>query len=277
MFTRRGFVKLAGFGALASTLPTLDAKASTGLEPTNSLILGIAGYTFLYYKDNIAKICEVMNQVGVKNISLKNFQLPYDSSKIQAEDILGKFRSKGINVYGLGVIYMKSKQDVDIAMNYAQRAGVKMIIAAPAYEVLSNLEKKAIEFDMRVAIHNHGPEDKIFPDIDTVYEKIKDLDPLIGICLDIGHSFRCGNDPSDMFLKYKKRIYDLHIKDVNEPVQSGETTIMGRGKIDLITFAKALKSSGYSGMCSLEYEQQKDPAMGLAESVGYFNGILTSI
>jgi inosose dehydratase len=277
MFTRRGFVKLAGLGALASTLPTIGTKASTEAKAADSLTLGIAGYTFLYYKDNIEKICEVMNQVGVKEISLKNFQLLYDSSKAQADEVIGKFKSAGISVYGLGVIYLKNEKEVDDAMNYAQTAGVKMIIAAPAYEVLPYLEKKAKALNIRVAIHNHGPEDKIFPDIDTVYEKIKNLDPLIGICLDIGHSFRCGNDPAAMFLKYKNRIYDLHIKDVSEPIQSGKTTIMGRGKIDLVSFAKTLKKSGYSGICSLEYEQDKDPAMGVAECVGNFRGILASL
>jgi len=277
MLTRRDFVKITGLGALASTFPAFEAKSSTSDKAIEGFNLGIAGYTFLYYKNNIDKICEVLNQIGVKNISLKNFQLPYDSSKAQADEVIGKFKSAGINVYGLGVIYLKNEQEVDNAMNYAQTAGVKMIIAAPVYEVLPYLEKQAKAFQIRVAIHNHGPEDKLFPDIDTVYEKIKNLDPLIGICLDIGHSFRCGNDPSAMLLKYKERIYDMHIKDVNEPIPSGKTVIMGRGKIDFVAFVKALKKSGYTGICSLEYEQDKDPAMGVAESVGNFNGVLTSV
>jgi inosose dehydratase len=277
MFTRRSFVKIAGIGALASALPAHEANSLTETKIVEGFNLGIAGYTFLYYKNNIEKICEVMNQVGVKNISLKNFQLPYDSSKVQADEVIGKFKSAGINVYGLGVIYLKTEQEVDTAMNYAQAAGVKMIIAAPVYEVLPYLEKQAKAFNIRVAIHNHGPEDKLFPDIDAVFEKIKNLDPIIGICLDIGHSFRCGNDPAVMLLKYKERIHDLHIKDVNEPIQSGKTEIMGRGKIDFVSFVKALKKSGYTGICSLEYEQDKDPAMGVAECVGYFNGVLTSV
>ncbi len=277
MFTRRSFVKIAGIGALASALPAYEANSLTETKRVEGVNLGIAGYTFLYYKDNIDKICEVMNQVGVKNISLKNFQLPYDSSKAQADVVIGKFKSAGITVYGLGVIYLKTEQEVDNAMNYAQIARVKLIIAAPAYEILPYLEKQAKAFNIRVAIHNHGPEDKLFPDIDTVYEKIKNLDPLIGICLDIGHTFRCGNDPAAMLLKYKERIYDMHIKDVNEPIQSGKTVIMGRGKIDLVAFVKALKKSGYTGICSLEYEQDKDPAMGVAECVGNFNGVLASV
>lgn len=278
MITRRGFVKLAGMGAVATSLPVYSqAESSEASHSARPYHLAVAGYTFLAYNNNIEKIIDVMNAVGLKYISLKNFQLPYDYTKQQADDVLGKFTAAGIQVYGLGVIYMKTEQEVDQAMSYAQRAGVKTIIAAPAYEMLSHVEKQAKAFNIRVAIHNHGPEDKLFPDIDTIYEKIKDLDPLIGICLDIGHTFRCGHDPAAMLLKYKARIYDMHIKDVDEPVKDGHTVINGRGKIDFMNFVKALNKSGYSGMCSLEFEQKGDPALGLAECVGHFNGVLSCV
>jgi inosose dehydratase len=277
MITRRSFVKLAGVGALATTLPNAQAQskalgAATAARPYH---LAIAGYTFLAYNNNIEKIIEVMTAVGVKYISLKNFQLPYDCSKQQADEVIGKFSSAGIQVYGLGVIYMKNEEEVDSAMSYAQQAGVKIIIAAPAYEILPYLEKQAKAFNVRVAIHNHGPEDKLFPDIDTIYAKIKDMDTHMGICLDIGHTFRCGHDPAAMLLKYKSRIYDMHVKDVDEPIERGHTVINGRGKINFSDLVKALDKSGYSGMCSLEFEQKGDPAMGLAESVGHFNGVMS--
>ena len=172
---------------------------------------------------------------------------------------------------------MKSQEEVDNAFSYAQMAGVKTIIAAPAFEMLAYVEKKAKEYNIRVAIHNHGPEDKLFPDIDSIYEKIKAMDPLIGICHDIGHTFRCGHDPAAMFLKYKDRIYDMHLKDVDEPIEKGQTVINGRGKMDFISLVKAMDKSGYKGMCSLEYEQKNDPALGLAESIGHFRGVLYSI
>ncbi len=279
MITRRGFVKLAGAGALATTLPVSQSQAT----PVNvavtaqSFNIAVAGYTFLAYNNNLEKIIEVMNAVGVKYISLKNFQLPYDCSKQQADEVIGKFTAAGIQVYGLGVISLKTQPDVDNVMNYAQRAGVKMIIVSPAYEVLSYLEKQAKANNIRVAIHNHGPEDKIFPDIDAIYEKIKSMDPVMGICLDIGHTFRCGHDPAAMLLKYKERIYDVHVKDIDAPVEKGQNVVNGRGKINFMAFAKALSKSGYSGMCSLEFEQKGDPAIGLAESVGYFKGVLSSV
>ena len=275
MTTRRDFVKLASVGALATTLPTLTGQAVTmPIKPNGTINIGIAGYTFLEYKDNIDKVIEVMKAVDVKNISLKNFQLPYDSNQQHVDEVIGKFKSAGITVYGLGVIYLKTEKEVDDAFNYAQMAAVKIIIAAPDLAVLNYVEKKAKEYDIKVAIHNHGPEDKLFPDIDSIFDKIKAMDPIMGICLDIGHTFRCGHDPAAMLLKFKDRIYDMHIKDVDAPMEKGQNVVIGRGKMDFVNLVKALNKSGYSGMCSLEYEQKGDPGMGVAESVGFFKGVL---
>jgi inosose dehydratase len=276
MTTRRNFVRLAGAGALAALpIPQTNAgmQAKEKLKPAYTI--GVAGYTFLAYNNSIEKIIEVMKAIDVKNISLKNFQLPYDSNKEQTDEVIGKFKAAGIEVYGLGVIYLKTETEVDNAFDYAKQAVVKIIIAAPAYEVLSYVEKKAKEYKIKVAIHNHGPEDKLFPDIDTIFEKIKTMDPLMGICLDIGHTFRCGHDPAAMLLKYKNRIYDMHVKDVDSPIEKGHTVVNGRGKMDFVSLVKALNKSGYTGVCSLEFEQKGDPAVGLAESVGYFKGVVS--
>lgn len=279
MTTRRDFVKLAGVGALASALPSTDGLSASpaAKKTTRSYHLAIAGYTFLAYNNNIEKVIEVLKAVEVKYISLKNFQLPYESTKQQVDEVIGKFKSAGMEVYGLGVIYLKTEKEVDNAFNYAQMAGVKVIVAAPAYEILPYVEKKVKEYNIRVAIHNHGPEDKLFPDIDSIHEKIKNMDARMGICLDIGHTFRCGHDPAAMLLKFKDRIYDMHIKDVDAPVEKGQTVVNGHGKIDFVSLVKALDKSGYSGMCSLEYEQKGDPAIGVAECAGHFRGILSCL
>jgi sugar phosphate isomerase/epimerase len=278
MTTRRDFVKLAGVGAVASTISITNGFANPPQKKAKRAYqLAVAGYTFLEYKDNLDKVIDVLKAADIKSISLKNFQLPYDSTQQQADAVIHKLSSAGIEVYGLGVIYLKTETEVDNAFSYAKRVGVKIIIAAPAYEVLSYVEKKTKEYNIRVAIHNHGPEDKLFPDIDTIHEKIKSMDTRMGICLDIGHTFRCGHDPAAMLLKFKDRIYDMHIKDVDAPIEKGNSLINGRGKIDFVSLVKALDKSGYSGMCSLEYEQKGDPAMGVAESAGYFRGVLSSV
>jgi hypothetical protein len=276
MTTRRNFLKLAGIGAVTASLPAVPAvaKAMPSTPPTRELFnIGVAGYSFYGYNGDIDKDIEILKAVEVKYVTLKDFQLPYDCTKAQADDVIGKFGAAGIDPYGLGVIDMRNEKEVDQAIAYAQTAGRKMIIAAPRANVLQYLENKIKNTNIRVAIHNHGPEDKTFPDIDSIYEKIKNMDKKMGICHDIGHTFRCGHNPAEMFLKYQDRVYDIHFKDVDRPVAEGKTVVNGRGGIDFISFVKALRKAKYSGNASLEFEH-KVPDMGIAESLGHFRGVL---
>jgi sugar phosphate isomerase/epimerase len=277
MTSRRNFIRLAGVGAVTASIPFKTmANSLPGSAPVQSkelFELGVAGYSFFGYNGDIDKDIEILKAVNIKFVTLKDFQLPYNCTKEQADQVMGKFRAAGIEPYGLGVIDMSNEKDVDMAIAYAQRAGVKMIIGAPRANVIQYLESKIKGTDIRVAIHNHGPEDKTFPDIDSIYEKIKNMDKKMGICLDIGHSFRCGHNPSEMLLKYHDRIYDMHFKDVDEPVKEGKTVVNGWGKMDFIGYIKALRKIKYSGKISLEFEL-KNPDMGVAESLGHFRGVM---
>ena len=281
MSSRRDFVKVAGASALATTIGIAPIKANNIIaksEPTYSL--GIAGYTFNPFRKDMDKAIEILKAINIKSVTLKDFYLPYNSTQQQSDEVINKLKSAGVEVYGLGVIYLKTEQDVDNAFRYAQMAGVKMIVISPTYELVPAVEKKAIEYKIRAVIHNHGPEDKLFPDIDTIYERIKNMDSLMGICLDIGHSFRCKHDPAEMLMKFKDRVYDMHIKDVEGQEEKAESVVMGRGKMNFVRIVKALNQSGYSGICSVEYEVPQSPVdfgYGIAESVGYFRGVINSI
>ena len=277
MESRRKFLKLVGAGAIAGGMLPFVSMAENVMDspPTKETFnLSIAGYSFLAYKADVDKVVDVCKAVDVNYVSLKDFSLPYNSTQEKTDEIIGKFKAASITVYGLGVIYMKTQQDVDNAFAYAKRAGVNLIIASPAYDLLPYVEKKAKESQIRIAIHNHGPEDKLFPDVKSIYDKIKNMDPVIGICMDMGHTFRSGQDPAAVLIKYHSRIYDMHLKDVDEPVREGNTVINGMGKIDFVSFVKALRKTKYAGHCSLEFETRKDPAMGIAQSIGNFRGFL---
>ena len=279
MSSRRNFLKISGIGTFAAAIPFPLVLRSTFLSSGQSselFSLGIVGYSFKEYKNDIDKTIDILTKLKIKNVALKDFQLPYDSTQQHIDLVMGQFRNAGIAVTGLGVIYMRKEKDIDDAFEYAKKTGVKLIIAAPQYELLPYLEKKAKEYNIVVAIHNHGPEDPLFPDIDSTYEKIKNLDPLLGICMDIGHTFRCGHDPSSMFLKYHDRIYDVHIKDEQSATPESKSVNNGWGQIDFVAFIQALRKVKYSGLCGLE-NAQKDPAMALAESIGHFRGVLVGL
>ena len=278
MLSRRKFIKMTGATALVPGIPLSSIALSNSKQPGQSeelFKLGIVGYSFKEYKDDIDKTIELLHALRVKNVALKEFQLPYESSQEHIDKVMGQFKAAGIVVTGVGVIYMRSEKEIDSAFEYAKRTGVNNIIASVEYELLPYLEIKAKQYKITVAIHNHGPEDKLFPDIDSIYEKIKDRDKLLGICMDIGHTFRCGHDPAAMFLKYHHRIYDVHIKDEESNTAKSKAVNNGWGKIDFVSFVKALRSSKYSGLCGLE-NAQKNPEVALAESMGHFRGVLVA-
>ena len=192
--------------------------------------------------------------------------------------MIAQFSDASIKPYTVGVIYMKTKQEVDQAFDYAKAVGVDMIIGVPAYELLDYTEEKTRSHNIKVAVHNHGPEDKLYPGPKDVYEHIKNRDERIGLCLDIGHAQRTGVAPADAVKQFGKRIFDLHIKDVTAAEKDGKAIEIGRGIIDFDALVKALKNINYKGVCSIEYEKDMDdPLPGIAESVGFFKGVITGI
>jgi inosose dehydratase len=276
MNSRRKFLKLAGTGVLAAGASSLLA-APVGFKPAgmpvNTFNLGMAGYTFKEF--TVEQTIGMMKRIGVTNLSLKDFHMPMNSTREQINEIIGKFKSAGINVYTVGVVYMKTTASVDQAFEYAKMAGVKMIVGAPDYELLPYIDKKVKSYDLKLAIHNHGPDNPLYPNPADIWDHIKDLDARIGICIDIGHTIRDGKDPAADLLKYQSRIFDMHIKDVDKASKEGITVEMGRGIIDIPKVVAMLRKINYSGNCSLEFEKDmKDPLPGIAESIGYFKGVM---
>lgn len=276
MSTRRKFLKSGVMGMALAGLPTLISKAagiSHGKKNNPPFEIGMAGYTFLNF--GIPESIAMMLRVNVHHVTLKDFHLPLDSTPEKIKEVLGQFNAAGINVYGVGVIYMKTQQAVDQAFEYAKNTGVSLMIGVPDYDLLDYAEQKVKQYDIRLAIHNHGPEDTLYPGPKEVYEKVRGRDPRMGLCLDIGHAMRAGEDPGKAVLNYSDRLFDMHIKDVNAVGKGDHSIETGRGIIDFQALVKALTQVHYSGKCSIEYEKDmKDPLPGIAESVGFFKGVI---
>lgn len=244
-------------------------------ETGETFKVGMAGYTFV--KFDLDKTLETMQRADVHYLCIKDFHLPLNSSDEQIAAFHAKLKDKGVTGYAVGPLYMKSEEEIDKAFEYAKRVGVKLIVAVPNYEFLPYVDKKVKEYGFNIAIHLHGPDIKIYPDADDVWNHVKDLDPRIGMCLDIGHDTRNGKDPVADLKKYKSRVFDIHIKDVTGPTKLGYSLEIGRGIIDFPAFVKMLRKVKYSGVCSLEHEKDMaNPFMGIAESIGYFRGVIAT-
>lgn len=276
MNSRRKFLKNATLGLTAASLAPLVNKGESfrfdEYEHSKDLPVGIADYTFLHF--DIPQSIKMMQRLDIHAMTLKNFHLPYDSTKEKIDEVVKEYKDGGISIYGVGVIYMKSKEEVDQAFEYAKNVGVSMIIGVPEHDQIDYVEQKVKSYNIKLAIHNHGPEDKMYPNPQIAYDLIKNKDPRMGLCLDVGHAQRAGVDPAKAVLKYNKRIFDLHIKDVTKAEQDGKAIEAGRGIIDFPALVRALRKIKYPGHCGVEFElDMKDPLPGIAESVGYFKGV----
>jgi len=276
MTTRRSFLRnTSSCLALASVSPviTLADAAETHSAASDDLFkLGMAGFSFVNFK--LEPALEMMKKTDVHYLCIKDFHLPYASTADEIAAFHEKLKQSGVTGYAVGPIYMKTKQEIDNGFDYAKRVGVSLIIGIPNPEDLPYIDKKVKEFNMRYAIHNHGPDIKLFPSATSVYTAVKDLDPRIGLCFDMGHDKRYGDDPIADLEKYAKRIFDIHLKNVTAASKEGTTCELGRGVIDIPAFVAMLRKTKYDGCCSLEYEKDmKDPLAGIAESVGYFKGV----
>lgn len=235
--------------------------------------VAIAGYTFVNF--NLDETLKVMQEVDVHYLCIKDFHLPLNSNDAEIAAFHAKLAAHNVTGYAVGPIYMKTQEEVDRAFEYAKRVGVKLIVGVPNHEILPYVEQKVKVYDFKYAIHLHGPDIKLYPNAKDIYEHVKDLDPRIGMCLDIGHDARDGQDPIADLKKYKDRVFDIHMKNTTAATKEGKTGEIGRGVIDIPAFVKMLRKVKYSGACSLEYERNmKAPLAGIAESIGYFRGVI---
>lgn len=276
MTTRRIFLKNAGSSvAMAGLPPSVGAVISS--EPPKAagedlFKLGMAGFSFVNF--NLDQALEMMKKTDVHYLCIKDFHLPLTSTDEQIKAFHEKLKQSGVTGYAVGPIYMKTQQEIDNGFDYAKRVGVKLIVGVPNEELLPYVDKKVKEYNMRYAIHIHGPDIKLWPNATSVINAVKNLDPRMGLCFDMGHDARYGDDPIADLEKYAKRIFDIHLKNVTAASKEGKTCELSRGVIDIPAFVSMLRKIKYDGSCSLEYEKDmKDPLAGIAESIGYFKGV----
>jgi inosose dehydratase len=284
MPTRRRFLQWAGAGAaaslaarrLAADAPAAAEKKVLKMTPQRTFELGLASYSL--HRFPLDKVLAMTNRVGLKHICLNPIHLLVESTPEQIAQAVAKVKAAGLDLYASGVVYMRTPAAVRQAFAFAKAAGMRVLVVAPLPELLPLVNEEVQRYDIRAAIHNHGPGDKVYPTPNLIYEKIKNLDPRIGLCIDIGHTARNGVDPTRAAEQFADRLLDVHVKDISEATAKGHGVEIGRGVLDIPRFLRTLKKLGYAGMVSFEYEKDPDdPLPGLAESVGYVRGVLAVV
>jgi sugar phosphate isomerase/epimerase len=278
-FSRRDFV-CSGARVAAAFVAAKDAFALAQERPPAELSLpvrlGLASYTFRNFSR--AQLIGFMKQLNLFALNAKdvNDHLPADPSGEAAA--LADYAAAGIKLHAAGVINFAKDEDADMRskFEYSKRAGIPVIVAGdPTVQTLPRIEKFAKEYDIRIAIHNHGPEDKLWPSPVNVLKAVKDLDPRIGCCIDVGHTVRAGTDVVQAIQEAGPRLFNVHMKDLTNFRDKESQVAVGDGSMPVRRIFEALIAMKYDGFVDLEYEiHPNDPMPGLISSFAYMRGIL---
>jgi sugar phosphate isomerase/epimerase len=281
-FSRRHFIQssaaLAAACAASSAAPAFgEALKETG-KPS-AIKLGLCSYTFR--KFTRAQLIEFMKQLNMTDLNVKDVKDHLPADPAQEEQALADYKAAGIKLHAAGAIYFPSSDEKDIRgkFEYAKRAGIGVIVAGdPTPDSLKWIERFVKEYDIKIAIHNHGPEDKFFPSPFDVLKAIKDLDPRIGVCIDAGHAMRANANVVEAIHATGSRLYDMHVKDLSDYTSKESQVAVGEGVLPFREIFQALAEIKYPGYVDLEYEINGDnPMPGVIESFAYMRGVLTGL
>src|SRR5215472_1725731 len=278
--SRREFLKSSA--ALAVGLMAAESAWSLvgpygSEQQTSPIRLGVASYSFR--KFGIPDVIQFMKELNTPYLNVKDKHLPMTSAA-EVKQVADEYKAAGIKLTAAGAIYFTKDDDEDIRrkFEYCKIAGILLIVAGPTPQTLPRLEKFVKEYDIKIAIHNHGPEDKYFPSPLDSLKAVKDMDPRMGVCIDVGHTARTGTDVPSAIREAGPRLFDVHMKDLANTTSKESQVAVGDGSLPVEKIFAALIEIKYPGYVDLEYEiHEDDPVPGMVKSFAYMRGVLEGV
>ncbi len=273
---RRDLIRATTLASAACTLPRLQAQP---LQAPTPIKLGLASYTFRNFTR--AQLIGFMQQLHVSALNAKDVKdhLPMEPPAEAAA--LADYAVTHIQLHAIGTVSFAKPDEAEIRakFDYAKRAGVRVIVAGdPTDETLPILNRMVAEYDVRIAIHNHGPEDHRWHSPLDVLAAVQQLDPRIGCCIDVGHAERAGTDVIRAIHEAGPRLFNMHIKDLTDYSSKASQVAVGEGTIPIRGIFQALAEIRYPGFVDLEYEiHPDDPLPGVIASFAYMRGVLAGM
>jgi sugar phosphate isomerase/epimerase len=274
--TRRGFLGSAA-GMLGMTAAPPVSAAPAGQDYAG-FKLGVATYSLRQFQRGLA--IKMIKELNTPYVSVKEFHLSYKLSPAELAKAAGEFQKAGLILASSGnnAIQKEDENDIKFYFEYAKNAGIPMLVIAPTHTTLPKIEKFVKEYNIKVAVHNHGPEDKHFPSPQSVLDAVKGMDPRVGLCMDLGHSARTGANVVADIETAGARLLDLHIKDLKDLMGKDTQCAVGEGAMPVPAIFKALKKINFTGCVNLEYEiNADDPLPGMKQSFAYMRGVLSGL
>ena len=236
--------------------------------------LGIATYSLrkLSRADAIAAIRELRTRY----VNVKSVHIPYESTQGEREAARAQFEHAGLEIVGGGTIYLQEEDDAHIRFHfdYARDCGMPLMVIGATAQTLPRIERFVREYDIPVAVHNHGPEDPHFPGPRDVLRVIHDMDARVGVCIDLGHTARTGVDVVRAVAAAGERLLDIHMKDLRDLRRKESQCAVGDGAMPVADIFRELRKMDYLGTVNLEYEiESENPLPGMKKSLSFMRRV----
>jgi sugar phosphate isomerase/epimerase len=283
--SRRAFVAAAAASGAALGLRGFVDRAEAAEEPrspdgapSHEIKLGVASYSLRKFPR--AQAIAMTKALRTPYINLKSMHMPYELSAADIAVARGEIESAGLQIVGGGTITFDKDTDEDVRkyFEYAKAAGMPTMVSTANPAFLPRIEKFAKQYDIKVAIHNHGPEDKNYPAPRDVMKYVKNMDRRMGLCIDVGHTVRTGADVVREIADAGPRLHDMHVKDLRDLKARDSQCIIGEGAIPFPAIFRQLRAMKYQGFVNMEYEiDENDPLPGMQRSLAYMRGVLAGM
>jgi len=272
---RRTFLKASAAAVLAPTFRLSRGERGPGGE---AVTLGVASYSLRKFPR--AQAIAMVKALGTPYVNVKSVHLPYELPPDELAAARREIEAAGLQIVGGGTITFDQDTDEGVRryFEYAKGSGMPLMVATADPVILPRIERFARQYDIKVAIHNHGPEDKRFPSPYDVLKQVRTMDPRMGLCIDIGHTVRTGTDVVRAIADAGPRLLDMHAKDLRDLKVKESQCIVGEGVMPIAAIFQQLQAMHYAGYVNLEYEiDADDPLPGMKQSFAYMRGVLAGL
>ncbi len=223
----------------------------------DSLHLGIQLYSLRGYP--VEQALKHAKELGFSHVEFYSGMFAVNSNQDQIDAMLKNVADIGLKISGYGVMpFTSNHEENEKTFKFAKAAKIHTLMASPTTDSFESLNSLVKDYDIRIAIHNHGPTDRYAKAID-VLTAVEKQDPRIGACADLGHYIRSGEKPTEVIRVLEGRLFGVHLKDFAQMQDKTQGVILGKGHLNCAEVFDALVNAGFpdDGALSLEYEENE--------------------
>lgn len=246
--------------AVAATTSFAFARNSFAAAEKPRFSIGIQSYSLRGFP--VDEAIRHASELGCAHMEFYPGHFSHESTPAEIEAMKQTMAKANMKMIGHGVHRFTADDAANRRLfEFAKAAGLRCLSADPEPDSFESLNKLVKEYDVRIAIHNHGPNHRYNKALDVV-GACEPYDQRIGACADLGHYIRSGEDAVQVIRLLGNRLYGIHLKDFAEMKDKTHGVILGKGHLDVEGVFAALAAVNFpaDGCLSLEYEEnEKDP------------------